>query len=59
MHIFTAISRQADEALEAYRSQTGANNYFYVPFTIIILIAVCLITYYAFGVYHEEKITRR
>jgi len=51
---FTAISHQADEALEAYRSQTGANNYLYVPFTIIF-IAVLLITYYAFGVYYEEK----
>ncbi len=51
---FTAISHQADEALKAYRRQTGANNYVYVPFTII-LIAVFLITYYAFGVYYEEK----
>ncbi len=51
---FTAISHQADEALKVYRSQTGANNYIYVPFTII-LIAVFLITYFAFGVYYEEK----
>jgi hypothetical protein len=56
---FTAISHQADEALEAYRRQPGVNIYFYFLFTIILI--AFLITYYdyafyyAFGVYNEEE----